>query len=145
MTITSPRTDIVLKGFIQLDLPALERLSQERSLSLNQEEMSAIQNHFRDTGRDPTDLELECLAQTWSEHCLHKTFKSPVVVNGQAKAPFFSRLKDEARRHFDLVASAFADNSGVMRFYDGWAICGKVETHNSPSAIEPYGGAMTGS
>ena len=55
------------------------------------------------------------------------------------------RLKETSRRYDDLVVSAFVDNSGVLRFYDGWAVCGKVETHNSPSAIEPYGGAMTGS
>ena len=123
---------------------ALQALADD-GLYLNLAEMRAIVDYFEEMGRDPTDLELECLAQTWSEHCLHKTFKSPVIINGQRKAPFFSRLKDGARQHFELVVSAFADNSGVMRFYDGWAICGKVETHNSPSAIEPYGGAMTGS
>lgn len=124
--------------------PALMALSDE-GLHLSLEEMRAIVDYFDELKRDPTDLELECLAQTWSEHCLHKTFKSKVVINGQAKAPMFTRLKEAARQHFDLVVSAFADNSGVMRFYDDWAICGKVETHNSPSAIEPYGGAMTGS
>ena len=98
-----------------------------------------------ESGRDPTDLELEVLAQTWSEHCAHKTFKSPLIVDGQPKPALMRRLKEASALFSDLVVSAFVDNSGVMRFYDGWAVAGKVETHNSPSAIEPYGGAMTGS
>jgi len=124
-----------------------ERLQELSSagLYLNLEEMQAIRDHFRNLGRDPTDVELEVLAQTWSEHCVHKTFKSPVVVDGVAKPPFMTRLKEAARLYPELVVSAFVDNSGVLGFYDGWAVAGKVETHNSPSAIEPYGGAMTGS
>ncbi|MBO8127960.1 MAG: phosphoribosylformylglycinamidine synthase subunit PurL [Peptococcaceae bacterium] len=117
-----------------------------QNLFLNLEEMRVIQNYFRQIQRDPTDCEIEVLAQTWSEHCVHKTFKSGIVVNGQMKKPFFRRLQ-EATREIDhpLVLSAFEDNSGVLAFYEGWAVCGKVETHNSPSAIEPYGGAATGS
>jgi phosphoribosylformylglycinamidine synthase subunit PurSL len=127
-----------------MDDAALVALS-EGGLYLNLAEMHALRDHFTSLGRDPTDLELEALAQTWSEHCVHKTFHSPVVVDGVPKAPFMDRLKATSRQYGDLVLSAFVDNSGVMAFYDGWAIAGKVETHNSPSAIEPYGGAMTGS
>lgn len=127
-----------------MDDAALQRLS-DAGLYLDLGEMHAIRDYFDELGRDPTDLELEVLAQTWSEHCVHKTFKRPVVIDGVAKEPFMARLKAASRRHDDLVVSAFVDNSGVLRFYDGWAVCGKVETHNSPSAIEPYGGAMTGS
>ncbi len=117
----------------------------EGGLYLDLAEMKAIQAHFRAIGRYPSDMELEALAQTWSEHCKHKTFRAAVTINGEAKRPFMTRLKETAALYDDLVVSAFVDNSGVMRFYDGWAIAGKVETHNSPSAIEPYGGAMTGS
>ena len=123
----------------------LMELSNDK-LFLNEEEMGVIQKHFRKLERDPTDAELEIIAARWSEHCGHKTFNAKVVVDGVEKEPLFDRIKNAAKEHFkDLVVSAFGDNSGVMRFYDGQAICGKVETHNSPSAIEPYGGAMTGS
>lgn len=120
-------------------------LSQDK-LFLNPEEMQVIQGYFRKLDRDPTDCELEILAARWSEHCGHKTFKAKVIVDGVEKPPLFKRISETAIKYFgDEVVSAFDDNSGVMRFYDGQAICGKVETHNSPSAIEPYGGAMTGS
>ncbi len=119
-------------------------LSKDK-LFLNFEEMKTIQNYFDEIGRDPTDCELETLAQTWSEHSGHKTFKARLIVDGKEKTPLFSRIKKEALKHKKFIVSAFDDNSGVMDFYDGMAICGKGETHNSPSAIEPYGGAMTGS
>lgn len=120
-------------------------LSRDK-LFLNLEEMKVIQNYFSTIDRDPTDCEIEIIAQTWSEHCGHKTFRARLLVDGKEKKPLLKRLRDatEEGRH-PLVLSAFVDNSGAMEFYDGMAICGKVETHNSPSAIEPYGGAMTGS
>ncbi len=114
-------------------------------LFLNLEEMKIIKQYFQKINRDPTDLELETLAQTWSEHCAHKTFKAKIILDGKAKDPLFTRLKREALKHDKNIVSAFVDNAGVMDFYDGWAINGKAETHNAPSAIEPYGGAMTGS
>lgn len=120
-------------------------LSKDK-LFLDEQEMRTIQSYFSELGRDPTDCELEIIAARWSEHCGHKTFKAKVIVDGVEKPPLFTRISETARRYFgDQVISAFEDNSGVMRFYEGQAICGKVETHNSPSAIEPYGGAMTGS
>jgi phosphoribosylformylglycinamidine synthase II len=122
----------------------LVELSKD-TLFLNLSEMQAIQKYFRGINRDPTDCELEVLAQTWSEHCVHKTFKADLIIDGKKKNSLFSRIKNTAKGHDDLIVSAFVDNSGVIDFYDGYAICGKVETHNSPSAIEPYGGAMTGS
>ncbi|HET7059865.1 MAG TPA: phosphoribosylformylglycinamidine synthase subunit PurL [Candidatus Saccharimonadales bacterium] len=123
----------------------LAELSKDK-LFLNDDEMSIVQDYFRKLNRDPTDAELEVIAGRWSEHCGHKTFNAKLMVDGQEKKPLFRRIKEAAERHFgEKVISAFDDNSGVMRFYDGQAICGKVETHNSPSAIEPYGGAMTGS
>jgi len=123
----------------------LINLSRDR-LFLNLEEMRLIREYFILRGRDATDCEIETLAQTWSEHCGHKTFRARLVVDGREKEPLLKRLQEAtARANHPLVLSAFVDNSGVMEFYHGWAICGKVETHNSPSAIEPYGGAMTGS
>jgi phosphoribosylformylglycinamidine synthase len=123
----------------------LMALSKDK-LFLDAKEMGVIQSYFRELGREPTDCELEIIAARWSEHCGHKTFNAKVMVDGVEKQPLFDRIKTAAKRNFgDLVVSAFGDNSGVIRFYDGQAICGKVETHNSPSAIEPYGGAMTGS
>lgn len=130
---------------------ALMDLSKDK-LFLNLEEMKVIQNYFKRVRRDPTDCEIETLAQTWSEHSGHKTFKAKITIVGkdlpagrQEKEPLITRIKKEALKHNKHIISAFIDNSGVMDFYDGWAICGKGETHNSPSAIEPYGGAMTGS
>lgn len=119
-------------------------LSRDR-LFLNLEEMKVIQNYFKKINRDPTDCEVEILAQTWSEHCVHKTFKAKLKIDGQEKKPLLARIKSTIKNNPKIVVSAFVDNSGVIDFYDGWAICGKVETHNSPSAIEPYGGAQTGS
>ncbi len=123
----------------------LMELSRDK-LFLSLDEMRLIQEYFRRAGRDPSDCEVEVLAQTWSEHCMHKTFKARITVGGREKKPFLKRLQ-EATADVDhpLVRSAYVDNSGVMAFYEGWAVCGKVETHNSPSAIEPYGGAATGS
>ena len=122
----------------------LMKLSKN-SLFLDLLEMQTIREFFQKLQRDPTDVELETIAQTWSEHCAHKTFKANLIVDGKKKKPLIKRIMQEALRHDKNIVSAFVDNSGVMDFYDGQAICGKVETHNSPSAIEPYGGAMTGS
>jgi phosphoribosylformylglycinamidine synthase II len=137
------RSEIVPVRFMN-DSQLIE-LSRDK-LFLTLEEMKVIQNYFFSIDRDPTDCEIEIIAQTWSEHCGHKTFKARLLVDDIEKKPLLKRLRDatEESRH-PLVLSAFVDNSGVMEFYDGMAICGKVETHNSPSAIEPYGGAMTGS
>lgn len=120
-------------------------LSRDK-LFLDGTEMAVIQAHFILLGRDPTDCELEIIAARWSEHCGHKTFRAKVLVDGVEKPPLFTRITETAKKYFgDEVVSAFEDNSGVTKFYEEQAICGKVETHNSPSAIEPYGGAMTGS
>jgi phosphoribosylformylglycinamidine synthase subunit PurSL len=122
----------------------LMALSKDK-LFLNSEEMHVIQNYFTTIGRDPTDCELEIIAARWSEHCGHKTFKARIITKEGEKAPLFSRIKSTAEKYFGHdVISAFDDNSGAMRFYEGMAINGKGETHNKPSAIEPYGGAMTG-
>ncbi|MBI3342515.1 phosphoribosylformylglycinamidine synthase subunit PurL [Candidatus Curtissbacteria bacterium] len=138
---TIPKTKLV--PIRKLSNKSLMELSSGK-LFLNLEEMKVIQNYFKDLNCDPTDIELEIIAQTWSEHCGHKTFKAKVIIDGQEKEPFIKRIKSTAKNNSSIIVSAFVDNSGVIDFYDGYGICGKVETHNSPSAIEPYGGAMTG-
>ncbi|PIS04878.1 MAG: phosphoribosylformylglycinamidine synthase subunit PurL [Candidatus Buchananbacteria bacterium CG10_big_fil_rev_8_21_14_0_10_42_9] len=137
-----PTEIITLRSMNDSELIALS----DNRLWLNLEEMKVIQEYFRKLDRDPTDVELEMLAQTWSEHCGHKTFKAKLVINGREKEPLMTRIKKATQEiNSPNVISVFEDNSGVIKFFNGLAVCGKVETHNSPSAIEPYGGAMTGS
>ncbi|MFZ6027876.1 MAG: phosphoribosylformylglycinamidine synthase subunit PurL [Chloroflexota bacterium] len=136
------------------DEAGLVELSKERRLSLDATEMSAIQAYFRSIERQPTDAELETLAQTWSEHCVHKTFKALVELEDRKSATprrqtIDSLINTYLRRATDEIAapwvrSAFVDNAGVIAFDDEYDISFKVETHNHPSAIEPFGGANTG-
>lgn len=147
-----------------LDLrePELARLSREGHLFLSLEEMRAVQAWFREQGREPTDIELETIAQTWSEHCVHKTLKSAVDVevrdeagkvigsrryNNLIKDTIFAstvELIERAGTENPFCLSVFSDNAGVIAFDETDAVCFKVETHNHPSAIEPYGGSATG-
>ncbi len=129
----------------------LMRISREGTLSLNLTEMQAIQSHFRALERKPTDVEIETLAQTWSEHCVHKTFKSIIHYTEPGKAPeridglfptFIQRATEEIDKPW--CVSVFSDNAGIIEFDDTYNLVFKVETHNHPSAIEPYGGAGTG-
>ncbi len=134
----------------------LTRLSRDAHLFLSLAEMLAIRDHFAKRNREPTDLELETLAQTWSEHCVHKTLKSAIVYrgedfgrSGQVEVRFDNLLKDTivaatTQLNRDWCLSVFVDNAGVVAFDDEYGIAFKVETHNHPSAIEPYGGAATG-
>ena len=130
--------------------PALQKLSAEMGLSLSQLEMQTIQEHFKTLRREPTDVELETLAQTWSEHCKHKTLAGAVrMQHGDDTRVYENLLKEtvfEATRKLDKdwCWSVFVDNAGVIDFDGEDGVCMKVETHNHPSAIEPYGGAGTG-
>ena len=129
----------------------LLRISQNGLLSLNLTEMQAIQSHFAGLGRDPTDVEIETLAQTWSEHCVHKTFrgvieyiendKQPITINGLLQTTII-QVTEELNKNW--CVSVFEDNAGIIEFDNEHNIVFKVETHNHPSAIEPYGGAGTG-
>src|SRR5205807_389578 len=110
-----------------------------------------IQAYYRELGREPTDAELETLAQTWSEHCSHKTLKGRIDMDGRLidnllRQTIFGATQEIRRRlgADDWCVSVFEDNAGVVRFNDRFHVCFKVETHNHPSAIEPYGGANTG-
>ncbi len=146
----------------------LAQLSREAHLFLSLDEMRAVAAHFRQLGREPREIELETLAQTWSEHCVHKTLKSIVEYEGTlpegAPIPNATRLPNGNLRIENLLASTvaaatntlmeqgldewclsvFVDNAGIVGFDDDHAVCFKVETHNHPSALEPYGGAATG-
>ncbi len=130
-----------------LDEAGLVALSRERRLALDVEEMRAIQVYFQRAGRPPTDAELETLAQTWSEHCVHKTFKARLrLPDGSEINGLLRETLQAATQAIDApwVRSAFVDNAGIIAFDDRWDISFKVETHNHPSAIEPFGGANTG-
>jgi phosphoribosylformylglycinamidine synthase len=137
------RTEVPLDGLTD---DALRRLSKERVLSLNRAEMHAVRDFFAGIGRAPTDIELETIAQTWSEHCKHKTLTGIIRFRGERidnllKSTIFRATREIGRAD---CLSIFVDNAGVIRFDEDRAICMKVETHNHPSAIEPYGGAGTG-
>ncbi len=135
-----PITTLPIRG---ASLKVLQELSRDK-LFLDDDDMRFIQSYSRELGRDLTDAELEIIAAWNSDHCRHTTFNARVMVDGQEKEPLFKRIKNAAREHFgDLVVSAFDDNSGVIRAYDGHALCAKVETHNKPSSVEPFGGANT--
>jgi phosphoribosylformylglycinamidine synthase II len=130
-------------------------LSQKNLLSLNLAEMTAIQNYFNAEKRDPTDVEIEVLAQTWSEHCKHKIFAAdveyaeestqkvgiPAKISGLFKTTIAGTTKELPK---PWLLSVFKDNAGIVAFSDEEALCIKVETHNSPSALDPFGGAITG-
>jgi phosphoribosylformylglycinamidine synthase II len=130
---------------LNLDDDGLMEVSKDR-LWLNLTEMRHIKGYFSRLGRNPTDVELETLAQTWSEHCIHKTFKGRIrlgqlVVDNLLNSTVM-RVTEELKKPWCL--SVFRDNAGVIDFDGRYAVCFKVETHNHPSAVEPYGGAATG-
>ncbi len=130
-------------------------LSKKGQLFLSLIEMQTIKAFFEKEGKDPTDIELETIAQTWSEHCSHKTLAGRIhYKDDQVDITFKNMLKEtifkstvEIRNRLgkdDWCVSVFKDNAGVVTFDDQYNICFKVETHNHPSALEPYGGANTG-
>ncbi len=142
-----------------LDDAGLMKVSKDGTLALTLDEMKQVQAHFREQDRDPTDCELETVAQTWSEHCSHKTLKGEIAytetVNGTTTQKHFKNLLKETvfgatqtiRKQLganDWCVSVFSDNAGIVKFDEHNHLCIKVETHNRPSAIEPYGGANTG-
>lgn len=138
----------------------LMKLSAEGQLYLQLAEMQTIRDYFKSLDRDPTDIELETVAQTWSEHCSHKTLAGRIHYVESSGADtvreiqFDNMLKEtifqatvDIRAQLgddDWCVSVFKDNAGIVRFDENQDVCIKVETHNHPSAIEPYGGANTG-
>ena len=136
---------------LQANDTVLQRISLDHQLSLNLEEMKAIQAYYRNEAREPALIELETIAQTWSEHCKHKTLRGPIVYTEQngEKRTIDDLLKSTIMKATEELnkpwcISVFSDNSGVIEFDDQYHACFKVETHNHPSALEPFGGASTG-
>jgi phosphoribosylformylglycinamidine synthase II len=145
----APPADVVeLRG---LGEAGLELINTERGLSLDPAELRAIQSHFEELDRDPTDVELETLAQTWSEHCAHKTFRARITATDGPdgdeveRGPLLAQLRSCTEQlDAPFVRSAFVGNAGVVELHPGTTVAVKAETHNHPSAIEPFGGANTG-
>ncbi|MGB8859824.1 MAG: phosphoribosylformylglycinamidine synthase subunit PurL, partial [Ilumatobacteraceae bacterium] len=129
-----------------LDDDALQTLNKERGLSMDLAELHAVAEHYRTIGREPTDVELETLAQTWSEHCAHKTFRARITLDdGTDVVPLMKQLRgctDTIDAPF--VRSSFVGNAGILSYTPGVTVAVKAETHNHPSAIEPFGGSNTG-
>ena len=143
---------------------ALMALSRDMMLALDLREMQAIRDYYRrmdvqrsraslGLSREPTDIELEILAQTWSEHCKHKIFNAEIEytdAQGQTRTidglfkTYVKGTTDTVAKKIDWLVSVFDDNAGIIRFDDNWNFALKAETHNSPSALDPYGGAITG-
>ena len=128
-------------------------LSKQMKLSLSRADMLAVQRIFQAEERDPTDVELEVIAQTWSEHCKHRIFNAKIyhtldgqqeVVDSLFKTYIRAVTEQIMAAKPGFVLSAFEDNAGFVKLDDDKAVCLKVETHNHPSAIEPYAGANTG-
>ncbi len=133
----------------------LKEISKKGQLFLNLTEMRQIKGYFKKIKRNPTDCELETIAQTWSEHCAHKTFRGKIkytekiqkqksrtrLINNLLKSTIMKVTKELNK---PWCVSVFKDNSGVIKFDDKYNVCFKVETHNHPSALEPFGGANTG-
>jgi len=143
--------EVILEGLSDDELLAMSR---DRVLSLDINEMREIQAHFAAEGRPPKDAELETLAQTWSEHCVHKTFRAQIelthtdaagnttVCDYDGLLPALREVTEELNPWW--LRSAFVDDAGIIAFDDQLDLAFKVETHNHPSALEPFGGANTG-
>lgn len=156
-----------------LDDQGLATLSRDGHLFLSLQEMQGVRDYYREADRDPTDIELETLAQTWSEHCVHKTLKSKIRyvetstsspsiadfashpnhtvnedgslnIDNLLKSTIAAATNELIEEGLDWCISIFVDNAGIIKFDETDAITFKVETHNHPSALEPYGGAATG-
>jgi phosphoribosylformylglycinamidine synthase len=125
-------------------------ISRRLSLALDLDEMRAVAARFRSLRRNPTDVELQSIALAWSEHCSHKTFKATIHFKHEGRVEIIRGLLAEmlatpaAKLNRPWVRSAFVDNAGVIAFDQTRDVAFKVETHNHPSALEPYGGAHTG-
>ncbi|MHC1600816.1 MAG: phosphoribosylformylglycinamidine synthase subunit PurL [Candidatus Nezhaarchaeales archaeon] len=139
--------DVYEINVLESDDNLLMKISLDMGIGLNLEEMRAVKAYFQSEGRNPTDVELQTIGQTWSEHCYHKTFKGIIkttdgrIIDNMFRTYIASVVKE---LNPDWCVSVFEDNAGLVDFVDGYAIAVKVETHNHPSAIEPFGGAATG-
>ena len=147
------------------DDAALMKISSEGILSLSLEEMRTIRAHYLrddvkahraelDLPEWPTDVELECIAQTWSEHCSHKVFAGTINYKDEETGEeetihslyktYVKASTKKIEESIDWLVSVFTDNAGIVKFNEDIHLVYKVETHNSPSALDPFGGSMTG-
>ena len=124
----------------------LMKLSNELGIGLNLAEMKLVREYFTKRNRNPTDVEFQTIGQTWSEHCCHKTFKGRIRFNGKEINSLFKTYIAKVVKEINpkWCFSVFEDNAGIVNFDKGHGIAVKVETHNHPSAVEPFGGAATG-
>lgn len=127
-------------------LQQLQEVNSEFALGFSKEELRHIQAYFKKENRNPTDVELQTLSQTWSEHCCHKTFKGKIMLDGEEIESLFRTYIAKATKEINApwCFSVFEDNAGIVKFDKGYGVAAKVETHNHPSAVEPFGGAATG-
>jgi phosphoribosylformylglycinamidine synthase II len=127
-------------------LQQIVEINSELALGFSAEELKAIQTYFIKEKRSPTDVELQTISQTWSEHCCHKTFRGKIQLDGKTVNSLFKTYIAKATKHIKApwCVSVFEDNAGIVKFDKGFGIAAKVETHNHPSAVEPFGGAATG-
>jgi phosphoribosylformylglycinamidine synthase II len=153
MSTEVPTKTYTQRAIRQLGADELGALSTEMKLSLSVEDMLAVQVHYNTLGRDPTDVELEVIAQTWSEHCKHRIFSAEIAheLDGQPETidgifkTYIKAVTDQIMEQKPgFVLSCFHDNAGFIKLDEETAVCLKAETHNHPSAIEPYAGANTG-
>jgi len=139
--------DLYEVKILEADNRDLLRISEEMGLALNLQEMRSVKEYFSKVGRNPTDVELQTIGQTWSEHCYHKTFKGTIETpEGKEVRSLLKTYIIKATKEINApwCISVFEDNAGIVHFDGDYAIAAKVETHNHPSAIEPFGGAATG-
>lgn len=130
----------------------LVKLSEEKLLALSLAEMLKVQEYYKSIGRNPSDIELETIAQTWSEHCKHKVFNATIMYEDEKEKftveslfkSYIKKATDEISVKKDWLVSVFSDNAGIVSFNNDYDMAFKAETHNHPSALEPYGGASTG-
>jgi phosphoribosylformylglycinamidine synthase len=135
---------------IEIVNTTLERahsLCEKLQIGLAKHELAQVREYFQKLRREPTEIEIQTIAQTWSEHCFHKIFKSTIKIGNQKTIngifrTFIARATEEIAA--DWVVSAFSDNAGIIKFDSSHWLAAKVETHNHPSAVEPFGGAATG-
>lgn len=165
LPVVTERSEVRVEAIpLDLDDAGLLKLSQDRMFALDLREMQAIRDYYADPEvqscrvamglpASPTDIELEIIAQTWSEHCKHKIFAAEIdytapdgvtkTIDGLFKS-YVKATTDEVSKRVDWLVSVFHDNAGLIRFDEDHLFALKAETHNSPSALDPYGGAMTG-
>ena len=171
MMVFVPRVSIGHEATVEIfpittGLEEMMRINRERTWALSVDELKEIQKYFlkksvidsrKKAGltESPTDVEMEAIAQTWSEHCKHKIFNAVIEYEADGKKEVIESLfrtyitgsTDAIRRkkgRKDFCLSVFKDNAGIIRFNKRYNLAFKVETHNTPSALDPYGGALTG-